>query len=127
MTVPLHVTDLDAVVGTPVYDLAPYFTEMGPRGEVREPDWPSEMLSTGTSRRPEFWVAHQVISARSRRLDRSRTGPDADRLLQQRDPRIARLQASTPRGLPGVPPPRQVQGPLNATVLQTKGHDPLRT
>ncbi|MEH0650465.1 SAM-dependent methyltransferase [Streptomyces scabiei] len=41
----LHVTDLDAIDGTPVYDLGPYFAEMGPRGEVREPKWPAEMLS----------------------------------------------------------------------------------
>jgi tRNA-Thr(GGU) m(6)t(6)A37 methyltransferase TsaA len=41
----LHVTDLDAIDGTPVYDLAPYFTEMGPRGQIREPAWPAEMLS----------------------------------------------------------------------------------
>ena len=40
----LHVTDLDAVDGTPVYDLAPYFEEMGPRGEIHEPAWPGEML-----------------------------------------------------------------------------------
>ncbi len=40
----LHVTDLDAIDGSPVYDLAPYFKEMGPRGHVREPGWPAEML-----------------------------------------------------------------------------------
>jgi tRNA (Thr-GGU) A37 N-methylase len=40
----LYVTDLDAVEGTPIIDLAPFFQEMGPRGEVREPSWPSEML-----------------------------------------------------------------------------------
>jgi tRNA (adenine37-N6)-methyltransferase len=40
----LHVTDLDAIDGSPVYDLAPYFKEMGPRGEIREPGWPAEML-----------------------------------------------------------------------------------
>jgi tRNA (Thr-GGU) A37 N-methylase len=40
----LHVTDLDAVDGSPVFDLAPYFTEMGPRGEIHEPNWPGEML-----------------------------------------------------------------------------------
>ncbi|MFI8998603.1 SAM-dependent methyltransferase [Streptomyces sp. NPDC053542] len=40
----LHVRDLDAVDGTPVYDLSPYFKEMGPRGAIREPAWPSEML-----------------------------------------------------------------------------------
>ncbi|MFE2595790.1 SAM-dependent methyltransferase [Streptomyces sp. NPDC059396] len=41
----LHVTDLDAIDGSPVFDLAPYFREMGPRGEVREPGWPGEMLA----------------------------------------------------------------------------------
>jgi tRNA (Thr-GGU) A37 N-methylase len=40
----LHVTDLDAIDGSPVYDLGPYFQEMGPRGDVREPAWPGEML-----------------------------------------------------------------------------------
>jgi tRNA (adenine37-N6)-methyltransferase len=40
----LHVTDLDAINGTPVYDLAPYFKEMGPRGTITEPPWPAEML-----------------------------------------------------------------------------------
>lgn len=40
----LHVADLDAIDGTPVYDLAPYFIEMGPRGKVTEPAWPGEML-----------------------------------------------------------------------------------
>ncbi|MFE9367852.1 TrmO family methyltransferase [Streptomyces sp. NPDC006978] len=41
----LLVTDLDAVDGTPVIDLAPYFQEMGPRGAVRQPAWPGEMLT----------------------------------------------------------------------------------
>jgi tRNA-Thr(GGU) m(6)t(6)A37 methyltransferase TsaA len=40
----LHVTDLDAIDGTPVLDLAPYFREMGPRDEIRQPAWPAEML-----------------------------------------------------------------------------------
>ncbi|MFI0742780.1 SAM-dependent methyltransferase [Streptomyces sp. NPDC021100] len=40
----LHVTDLDAVDGTPVVDLAPYFPQMGPRGPVTTPAWPEEML-----------------------------------------------------------------------------------
>lgn len=40
----LHVTDLDAMDGTPVIDLAPYFSEMGPRGPIRQPSWPTEML-----------------------------------------------------------------------------------
>jgi tRNA (Thr-GGU) A37 N-methylase len=41
----LHVTDLDAVDGTPILDLAPYFRAMGPQGPTREPDWPGEMLA----------------------------------------------------------------------------------
>ncbi|MGR4878692.1 SAM-dependent methyltransferase [Streptomyces sp. LARHCF249] len=41
----LYVADLDAIDGTPIYDVAPYFQEMGPRGEVREPSWPAEMLA----------------------------------------------------------------------------------
>lgn len=41
----LHVTDLDAVDGTPVVDLAPYFTPMGPRGPVQEASWVGEMLT----------------------------------------------------------------------------------
>jgi tRNA (Thr-GGU) A37 N-methylase len=45
----LLVTDLDAVDGTPVIDLAPYFEQMGPRGTVRQPAWPGEMLD------PAYW------------------------------------------------------------------------
>ncbi|MEU6329976.1 SAM-dependent methyltransferase [Streptomyces sp. NPDC047049] len=41
----LHVEALDAVDGTPVLDIKPWFTAMGPQGEVREPAWPSEMLA----------------------------------------------------------------------------------
>ncbi|MER5440798.1 SAM-dependent methyltransferase [Streptomyces sp. NPDC002790] len=46
----LLVTDLDAVDGTPVLDLAPYFQEMGPRGPIRQPAWPGEMLTA-------YWCA----------------------------------------------------------------------
>ncbi|MGW9424237.1 TrmO family methyltransferase domain-containing protein [Streptomyces koyangensis] len=40
----IHVTDLDADDGTPIVDLAPVFLEMLPRGEVRQPSWPTDML-----------------------------------------------------------------------------------
>jgi tRNA (adenine37-N6)-methyltransferase len=40
----LHVEDLDAVDGTPILDIKPWFAEFGPRGEVREPAWPGQML-----------------------------------------------------------------------------------
>ncbi|MFF7400673.1 SAM-dependent methyltransferase [Streptomyces murinus] len=46
----LVVTDLDAVDGTPVIDLAPYFQQMGPRGPVGQPAWPGEMLD------PYYWA-----------------------------------------------------------------------
>lgn len=52
----LHVTDLDAVHGTPVIDLSPYFQEMGPRGVVTQPAWPGEMLAnywSAAADRPE--------------------------------------------------------------------------
>lgn len=40
----LQVEDLDAVDGTPVLDIKPWFNEMGPRGEIRQPSWTTEML-----------------------------------------------------------------------------------
>ncbi|HEV2376454.1 MAG TPA: SAM-dependent methyltransferase [Streptosporangiaceae bacterium] len=40
----LHVEDLDAVDGTPILDIKPWFTEFGPRGEIHQPAWPTEML-----------------------------------------------------------------------------------
>ncbi|UCM91188.1 SAM-dependent methyltransferase [Streptomyces marincola] len=46
----LHVEELDAVDGTPVLDIKPWFTEMGPRGDVRQPSWPTEMLT-------DYWAA----------------------------------------------------------------------
>ena len=35
----LTVRGLDAIAGTPVIDLKPWFTAFGPRGLIREPDW----------------------------------------------------------------------------------------
>jgi tRNA (Thr-GGU) A37 N-methylase len=40
----LHVEELDAVEGTPVLDIKPWFTEFGPRGAVRQAPWSVEML-----------------------------------------------------------------------------------
>jgi tRNA (Thr-GGU) A37 N-methylase len=47
----LHVEDLDAVDGTPVLDIKPWFAEMGPRGEVRQAPWSHEMLGNYYARR----------------------------------------------------------------------------
>ncbi|WP_405063816.1 SAM-dependent methyltransferase [Kribbella sp. NBC_01505] len=41
----LHVEDLDAIDGTPVVDIKPWFNEFAPRGAVRQPSWPTEMLT----------------------------------------------------------------------------------
>lgn len=40
----LHVEELDAVNGTPVLDIKPWFAEFGPRGEIRQAPWSHEML-----------------------------------------------------------------------------------
>lgn len=40
----LHVEDLDAVDGTPVFDIKPWFSEFGPRGEVEQAPWSTDML-----------------------------------------------------------------------------------
>ncbi|MET8704739.1 TrmO family methyltransferase [Kitasatospora sp. NPDC004723] len=40
----LHVQDLDAVDGTPVLDVKPWFAEFGPRGATHQPEWVTEML-----------------------------------------------------------------------------------
>src|SRR4051812_11190838 len=44
----LRVRGLDAIDGTPVLDVKPYFTEFAPRREVREPSWVAELMQ-------EYW------------------------------------------------------------------------
>jgi tRNA-Thr(GGU) m(6)t(6)A37 methyltransferase TsaA len=40
----IHVAGLDAVEGTPVLDIKPWVREFGPRGEVRQPAWMTELM-----------------------------------------------------------------------------------
>jgi tRNA (adenine37-N6)-methyltransferase len=40
----LYVSGLDAVAGTPVLDIKPYMAEFGPRGEIRQPEWATEIM-----------------------------------------------------------------------------------
>jgi tRNA (Thr-GGU) A37 N-methylase len=40
------VRGLDAIDGSPVLDLKPYLTGFAPRGEVREPSWAAEIMSS---------------------------------------------------------------------------------
>ncbi|MEM7285232.1 MAG: SAM-dependent methyltransferase [Actinomycetota bacterium] len=41
----VHVRGLDAIDGTPVLDVKPHVREFGPRGEVRQPAWISELMT----------------------------------------------------------------------------------
>jgi tRNA (Thr-GGU) A37 N-methylase len=41
----LHVEGLDAIAGTPVLDIKPYMLEFGPRGDVRQPAWATELMA----------------------------------------------------------------------------------
>ncbi len=41
----IRVRELDAVDGTPVLDVKPYFKGFAPRGEVREPAWAGELMA----------------------------------------------------------------------------------
>jgi tRNA (Thr-GGU) A37 N-methylase len=42
----LDVHGLDALDGTPVIDVKPYFSAFGPRGAVREPAWVHELIAS---------------------------------------------------------------------------------
>jgi tRNA (adenine37-N6)-methyltransferase len=41
----LVVEGLDAVDGTPVVDIKPHVAELGPRGEVHQPSWMTELMA----------------------------------------------------------------------------------
>lgn len=41
----LHVQDLDAIDGTPIIDIKPWYTDLAPEGEIRQPQWVSELLA----------------------------------------------------------------------------------
>ena len=40
----VHVAGLDAIDGTPVVDIKPWMVEFGPRGDVVQPAWSSELM-----------------------------------------------------------------------------------
>lgn len=41
----IRVRGLDAIDGTPVVDIKPHVIEFGPRGEVRQPTWITELMA----------------------------------------------------------------------------------
>jgi len=51
----VEVAGLDAIDGTPVLDIKPYLREFAARGETRQPEWATELMSgywNGTEARP---------------------------------------------------------------------------
>lgn len=40
----LYVQGLDAIDGTPILDIKPWVSEMGPRGATKEPEWMKELM-----------------------------------------------------------------------------------
>ncbi|WP_456279324.1 SAM-dependent methyltransferase [Bacillus sp. AK128] len=40
----ITVQALDAIVGTPILDIKPYMKEFGPIGDIKQPDWASELM-----------------------------------------------------------------------------------
>ncbi len=40
----IFVRDLDAIDGTPVLDIKPWVREFSPRGEIKQPDWMTELM-----------------------------------------------------------------------------------
>ncbi|WP_297620028.1 SAM-dependent methyltransferase [Nocardia sp.] len=40
----VRVAGLDAIDGTPVLDIKPYMSEFGPRGDLRQPEWSTELM-----------------------------------------------------------------------------------
>jgi tRNA (adenine37-N6)-methyltransferase len=41
----ITVTGLDAIDGTPVVDIKPWMSEFGPRGDVSQPSWSTELMA----------------------------------------------------------------------------------
>jgi tRNA (Thr-GGU) A37 N-methylase len=40
----VHVAGLDAIDGTPVVDIKPWMVEFGPRGDIAQPSWSTELM-----------------------------------------------------------------------------------
>jgi tRNA (adenine37-N6)-methyltransferase len=49
----VRVQDLDVLDRTPIVDIKPYVRELGPRGEVRQPSWISELMRDYYAPTPE--------------------------------------------------------------------------
>jgi tRNA-Thr(GGU) m(6)t(6)A37 methyltransferase TsaA len=66
----VEVRGLDAIDGTPVLDIKPYLAEFGPRGDVRQPAWSTELMANYWTAEPdqhpvpdpEAWLAEVLQS-----------------------------------------------------------------
>ena len=52
----IEVRGLDAIDGTPVLDIKPYFAEFAPRGDVTQPEWTHELMA-------QYWLATPEAAA----------------------------------------------------------------
>lgn len=48
----VHLKGLDAIDGSPVLDIKPWVKEFGPRGEVHQPKWISELMAG-------YWIQNE--------------------------------------------------------------------
>ena len=53
----VEVRGLDAIDGSPVLDIKPYFSEFGPRGDTRQPPWSRELMAG-------YWIEAAAESGR---------------------------------------------------------------
>jgi tRNA-Thr(GGU) m(6)t(6)A37 methyltransferase TsaA len=53
----IEVRGLDAIDGTPVLDIKPYYAEFGPRGDVRQPAWTHELMA-------DYWRPADEVAER---------------------------------------------------------------
>jgi tRNA (Thr-GGU) A37 N-methylase len=70
----IEVRGLDAIDGTPVLDIKPYFEEFGPRGDVRQPAWSRELMG-GYWQAPEAPPGRLDDATASAWLDEVRRSP----------------------------------------------------
>lgn len=56
----IEVRGLDAIDGTPVLDVKPYMAEFGPRGDVLQPAWSSELMAGYWTLQPDDPAVHRT-------------------------------------------------------------------
>jgi tRNA (adenine37-N6)-methyltransferase len=49
----IELEGLDAIESAPILDMKPYMREFGPKGQIRQPAWATELMS-------EYWSERQT-------------------------------------------------------------------